>query len=81
MPLPRIRVPKFQFAMSHAAATVNLAFLRQHDFHMNHAIAAQPGSPVSFGSEFSLSVGASFQAPSPVVESQEGCGNLCLFIP
>jgi hypothetical protein len=51
-PLPRIRVPKFQFVMSHAAASANLAFLRRHDFHMNHAIAAQPGSPVSFGSEF-----------------------------
>jgi hypothetical protein len=38
--------------MSHEAATTNLDFLRQHDFHMNHAIASQPGSPVSFGSEF-----------------------------
>jgi hypothetical protein len=40
--------------MFHEAANANLDFLRQHHFHMNHAIAAQPGSPVSFGSEFRL---------------------------
>jgi hypothetical protein len=51
-PLPQIRGPKFQFSMSHAEAANNLSFLYQHDFHMNIASAAQPISPVSFGSEF-----------------------------
>jgi hypothetical protein len=38
--------------MTRYAAAGNFTLLQRHDFHLNHVIAAHPGSPASFGSEF-----------------------------